>query len=109
MALAGQQLPPNGTNYFSLPETVVICGYVYSLTKETPENPLLKRPVDDFPLSMRACNAFRRLGVQTLKDVESVTERSLKKLHGIGKTTMKEITNFLDAEGVHLKEEEAWH
>lgn len=60
-------------------------------------------PVDDLGLSVRAYNALRRVGKDTLGDIAEMTESQLYKVRNLGAKSRKEVRDVLASYGLALK------
>jgi DNA-directed RNA polymerase subunit alpha len=63
---------------------------------------LLKRPIAEFELSVRARNCLKKMGIETLGDLVACTEEDLIKEKNFGDTSLQEIKTLLDQHGLRL-------
>ena len=63
---------------------------------------VLETPVTDFELSVRSRNCLKKMNIRTLGDLTRVTEQQLLSSKNFGETSLDEITQILDARGLHL-------
>ena len=66
------------------------------------QNRVLEMPIEELDLSVRAYNCLRRAGVDTVQDLASLKEEDIIKVKNLGKKSMKEIKQKLDALGLSL-------
>lgn len=57
----------------------------------------------------RLSRALARAGIQTIEDLQETTWERIAKARSIGKKSMKELHEFLDAEGITLKDERKYN
>ncbi len=62
----------------------------------------LTRPITDFELSVRSRNCLDRLGMRTLGDLTEVSEQELMSSRNFGDTSLKEIQELLEANGLSI-------
>ena len=65
-------------------------------------NQLLRIPISDFELSVRARNCLSKMGVETLSDLVIKTESELLAYKNFGETSLSEIKILLDSRGLRL-------
>lgn len=65
-------------------------------------NQLLRIPVSDFELSVRARNCLSKMGVETLGDLVIKTESELLAYKNFGETSLSEIKVLLESKGLRL-------
>ena len=65
-------------------------------------NQLLRIPISDFELSVRARNCLSKMGVETLGDLVIKTEVELLAYKNFGETSLSEIKILLDSRGLRL-------
>ncbi|MBQ6968439.1 MAG: hypothetical protein IJP84_11130 [Lachnospiraceae bacterium] len=58
--------------------------------------------IDHLGLSKRSSNALKRAGLMTLKDLRGITTDNLKSIRGLGETSLKEITEKAEEQGVKI-------
>jgi DNA-directed RNA polymerase alpha subunit len=64
-------------------------------------------PIEELEIGVRAYNALKRIGLDTIGDVAGKTARELRYLPTIGDVTIKEIEEELAKFGLHLREKSA--
>lgn len=62
--------------------------------------------IDELELSVRAYNALKRVGINTIDDVCKLTEAELRKIKNLGKVSAEEVITALTEKGRHLFVEE---
>lgn len=65
-------------------------------------NRLLRIPINDFELSVRARNCLAKMRIETLGDLVQKTEAELLAYKNFGETSLTEIKALLDAKGLRL-------
>jgi DNA-directed RNA polymerase subunit alpha len=65
-------------------------------------NFLLKMPITEFELSVRARNCLAKMDIQTLGDLVAKTENELLSYKNFGETTLQEIRSLLSSRGLTL-------
>ena len=65
-------------------------------------NFLLRMPISEFELSVRARNCLAKMDIQTLADLVIKTENELLSYKNFGETTLQEIRSLLSARGLSL-------
>ena len=71
--------------------------------EEDADRELLKRPVDDLRLSVRARKCLEKLGVHTLADLTRKTDAELLGVKNFGVTSLNEIKKALSNAGLSLR------
>jgi len=66
------------------------------------EDPLLARPIRDLELSIRSENCLLRAGIRTIGDLIQYSRDDLLKIRNLGKISLKEIEEKLQAFGLSL-------
>ncbi len=66
---------------------------------------LLKTPVGELPISVRAFNCLRAENIETVGQLVSLSANELKHIPNLGKGTVKEIREVLASVGLKLKGE----
>ena len=61
--------------------------------------------IEDLDLSVRSYNCLRRAGILTLNDLTKKTEIDMMKVRNLGRKSMKEVREKLNAMGFDFKEE----
>lgn len=62
--------------------------------------------IDELEISVRAYNALRRVGINTIDDLCKLTEAELRKIKNLGKVSAEEVITALTEKGRHLFVEE---
>lgn len=65
-------------------------------------NAVLRIPVTDFELSVRARNCLQKMSIHTLGDLVSRTESDLLSFKNFGETSLQEVKEILQAKGLRL-------
>ena len=63
-------------------------------------------PIEDLDLSVRSYNCLKRWGINTLKDLTSMTRDDMMKVRNLGKKSLKEIESKLKEIGLTFKGDE---
>ena len=66
------------------------------------QNAVLRIPVTDFELSVRARNCLQRMNIHTLGDLVSRTETELLAFKNFGETSLQEVKDILGMKGLRL-------
>ena len=77
--------------------------------KEDRLNQILRTPITDFELSVRARNCLNKMNIVTLGDLVRLSEQELLSYKNFGETSLNEIKDILGSKGLRLgmKHEEA--
>ena len=70
--------------------------------KEDRLNQILRIPITDFELSVRARNCLNKMQITTLGDLVQKTEQELLSYKNFGETSLTEIKEILHSKGLHL-------
>ena len=70
--------------------------------KEDRLNQILRIPITDFELSVRARNCLNRMSITTIGDLVNRTEQELLSYKNFGETSLKEIKEILTSKGLRL-------
>jgi DNA-directed RNA polymerase subunit alpha len=70
--------------------------------KEDRLNQILRIPITDFELSVRARNCLNKMDIQTLGDLVQKTEQELLSYKNFGETSLQEIKEILHSKGLRL-------
>lgn len=70
--------------------------------KADKQNAVLRIPVTDFELSVRARNCLQRMSIHTLGDLVSRTESELLSFKNFGETSLQEVKDILAMKGLRL-------
>lgn len=70
--------------------------------KEDRLNQILRIPITDFELSVRARNCLNKMGIMTLGDLVKKTEAELLSYKNFGETSLNEIKEILGSKGLRL-------
>ncbi|HXE58111.1 MAG TPA: DNA-directed RNA polymerase subunit alpha [Gemmatimonadales bacterium] len=62
----------------------------------------LRRPIDDFELSVRSVNSLKNSNIRTLRDLVGYTEDELLKVKNVGDKALSEIADLLRREGLNF-------
>ena len=81
---------------------VIVNGHEYVLDES--KEPRIT-PVASLDLSVRAENALRHNGVETIEQLLNMTYLDVLKMRNMGKRCTDEIKKKLEAQGLHLKED----
>lgn len=78
-----------------------------AVRREVKMNALLSQPITDITFSPRARKALEKLNIQTLGDLCSKTEEDMLTIPNFGKTSLREIKEFLASKSLNLSSGEA--
>lgn len=70
--------------------------------KADKQNAVLRIPVTDFELSVRARNCLQRMNIHTLGDLVCRTETELLSFKNFGETSLQEVKDILSVKGLRL-------
>ncbi len=70
--------------------------------REAKNQQILAQPVADIPFSPRVKNALQKLGVTTLGDLVQKTEEDLLDIPNFGRTSLREVKEFLNGKGLAM-------
>ena len=70
--------------------------------KEDKLNQILRIPITDFELSVRARNCLNKMQIHTLGDLVTKTEQELMSYKNFGETSLNEIKEILRSKGLRL-------
>jgi DNA-directed RNA polymerase subunit alpha len=70
--------------------------------KEDRLNQILRIPITDFELSVRARNCLNKMNIMTLGDLVRQTEQELLSYKNFGETSLNEIKDILSSKGLRL-------
>ena len=70
--------------------------------KEDRLNQILRTPITDFELSVRARNCLNKMNILTLGDLVRLTEQELLSYKNFGETSLNEIKEILGSKGLRL-------
>ncbi len=70
--------------------------------KEDRLNQILRTPITDFELSVRARNCLNKMNILTLGDLVKLTEQELLSYKNFGETSLNEIKEILASKGLRL-------
>lgn len=59
--------------------------------------------LENYPFSIRTYHTLKRNGIQRMDQIQSV--KHLSKLHGIGKTAIREVTNIAKKNGLDIRKD----
>ena len=78
-------------------------------TEEKPVNKQLDQKVEDLNISIRAYNCLKRANINTVGDLIQKTVEELMKVRNLGRKSLKEILQELNALGLSLKNSEGFN
>jgi DNA-directed RNA polymerase subunit alpha len=70
--------------------------------KKTRKNQILETPMSDFELSVRSRNCLKKMKIETLGDLLSISEAELLSYKNFGETSLREIKSILDPKGLYI-------
>lgn len=77
-----------------------------SVVEEQEEiNPIQQRQIEDLELSVRSYNCLKRAGITTLEELTQKTESEMMHVRNLGKKSLQEVKDKLEAQGLSFKPE----
>ncbi len=73
---------------------------------ESQRDKILEMTIEELDLSVRSFNCLKRAGINTLEDLVNKTEEDMMKVRNLGRKSLEEVMNKLDAMGLGLTTEE---
>ena len=70
--------------------------------KKDRKTQILETPISDFELSVRSRNCFKKMNINTLRDLMHITEAELLSYKNFGETSLREIKFILESKGLYL-------
>jgi len=74
--------------------------------EETKKEKVLEMTIEELDLSVRSYNCLKRAGINTVEDLISRTEADMMKVRNLGRKSLEEVIQKLDALGLSLAKEE---
>jgi len=74
--------------------------------EETKKEKVLEMTIEELDLSVRSYNCLKRAGINTVEDLISRTEDDMMKVRNLGRKSLEEVIQKLDALGLSLAKEE---
>ena len=71
--------------------------------KETHQEKLLKKPIEELDLSVRSYNCLKRAGINTVQELTDKTEPEIMKVQNLGQKSLDEVKNKLNDLNLSLK------
>lgn len=91
--------------FMGLTDTKYSAGMIAD-DEDTDSDNILNTNIEDFDLSVRSFNCLKRAGINTVNDLASMTEAEMMKVRNLGRKSLKEVIEKLEAAGLSLKKEE---
>jgi DNA-directed RNA polymerase subunit alpha len=73
---------------------------------ETQHDKVLEMTIEELDLSVRSFNCLKRAGINTVEDLIAKTEEDMMKVRNLGRKSLEEVTNKLQAMGLSLAKPE---
>jgi DNA-directed RNA polymerase subunit alpha len=67
---------------------------------------ILEMTIEELDLSVRSYNCLKRAGINTVQDLANRTEEDMMKVRNLGRKSLEEVIQKLDALGLHLSKSE---
>ena len=74
--------------------------------EETKKEKVLEMTVEELDLSVRSYNCLKRAGINTVEDLINRTEEDMMKVRNLGRKSLEEVVQKLNALGLSLKKSE---
>ena len=71
---------------------------------ETPVDDIGDRAIEELDLSVRSYNCLKRAGIQTIRELVQRSEEEMMKVRNLGKKSLKEIKDKLQAMGLGFRD-----
>lgn len=69
---------------------------------ETPHDKVLEMTIEELDLSVRSFNCLKRAGINTVEDLIDKTEEDMMRVRNLGRKSLEEVINKLNAMGLSL-------
>lgn len=73
---------------------------------ENKKEKVLEMTIEELDLSVRSYNCLKRAGINTVEDLTNKSEEDMMKVRNLGKKSLEEVIQKLNALGLYLKKEE---
>jgi DNA-directed RNA polymerase subunit alpha len=74
--------------------------------EEIRKEKMLETTIEELDLSVRSFNCLKRVGINTVEDLISRTEDDMMKVRNLGRKSLEEVIQKLEALGLYLKKDE---
>lgn len=74
--------------------------------EESKKEKVLEMTIEELDLSVRSYNCLKRAGINTVEDLANKTEEDMMKVRNLGRKSLEEVMNKLDALNLSLRKEE---
>ena len=74
--------------------------------EESKKEKVLEMTIEELDLSVRSYNCLKRAGINTVEDLTNKSEEDMMKVRNLGRKSLEEVINKLNALGLVLKKEE---
>ena len=74
--------------------------------EEDKKEKVLDMTIEELDLSVRSYNCLKRAGINTVEELTQKTEEDMMKVRNLGKKSLEEVEQKLDALGLSLKQSE---
>jgi len=74
--------------------------------EETRKEKVLEMTIEELDLSVRSFNCLKRAGINTVEDLTNKTEEDMMKVRNLGRKSLEEVINKLNALNLYLKKDE---
>ncbi len=73
---------------------------------DTEKSTVLVMTIEELDLSVRSFNCLKRANINTVEDLTKMTEEDMMKVRNLGRKSLEEVINKLNALGLSLQKEE---
>jgi DNA-directed RNA polymerase subunit alpha len=70
--------------------------------EETKKEKVLEMTIEELDLSVRSYNCLKRAGINTVEDLITKTEEDMMKVRNLGRKSLEEVVQKMDALGLSL-------
>jgi len=70
--------------------------------EETKKEKVLEMTIEELDLSVRSYNCLKRAGINTVEDLINKTEEDMMKVRNLGRKSLEEVVQKMDALGLSL-------
>ncbi|HHW15310.1 MAG TPA: DNA-directed RNA polymerase subunit alpha, partial [Firmicutes bacterium] len=74
--------------------------------EEEQKNRLMEMTIEELDLSVRSYNCLKRAGINTVEELTRKTEEDMMKVRNLGRKSLEEVKQKLEALGLSLRESE---
>ena len=74
--------------------------------EENKKEKILEMTIEEFDLSVRSSNCLKRAGIYTVEELTNKSEEDMRKIRNLGRKSLEEVIQKLEAYGLSLRPEE---